>query len=289
MTTQLFWVPNHALGGWLTIGLLARDRRVPVRRGAADRHRRRRPLVAAHGARNRSVRTAEGVFADMRRERSWHLLNPGVWAPRRSSASSSPGYLTLDPGAIPRVVAVEPDRTSITDVLRRSCNSFSSRPGLIGVADTGALRRSADLVLALALPRGPAVRRISGPATIWRCAHRFRPDGLAIRAPVSRMFAPPAVRDTPARSSCSSPCSRPRLRDCGAEFSRALILPAWPINLPSTLIDADLRSIPATLRRAHRWGCDQPVSAGRRELPGAPSRYIVCESGDSLMVRKHLF
>ena len=23
MTTQLFWVPNHALGAWLGIGLLA--------------------------------------------------------------------------------------------------------------------------------------------------------------------------------------------------------------------------------------------------------------------------
>ena len=27
MTTQLFWVPNHALGGWLTIGLLLRGER----------------------------------------------------------------------------------------------------------------------------------------------------------------------------------------------------------------------------------------------------------------------
>ena len=25
MTTQLFWVPNHALGGWLIIGLLFRN------------------------------------------------------------------------------------------------------------------------------------------------------------------------------------------------------------------------------------------------------------------------
>src|SRR6202050_5096800 len=27
MTTQLFWVPNHALGGWLMIGMLCRDDR----------------------------------------------------------------------------------------------------------------------------------------------------------------------------------------------------------------------------------------------------------------------
>ena len=67
MTTQLFWVPNHALGGWLTMGLLcraggdgSRAAAAAARHGArshvADARRGGRTLVAARGARHRAVR-----------------------------------------------------------------------------------------------------------------------------------------------------------------------------------------------------------------------------------------
>ena len=63
MTTQLFWVPNHALGGWLVIGLLAQGF-APVAAGgdaAHDPHRGRAGEVAAVRAGPRAVHFVEGA------------------------------------------------------------------------------------------------------------------------------------------------------------------------------------------------------------------------------------
>ncbi len=74
MTTQLFWVPNHALGGWLVIGLLMREPGRPEPAGAG-----REPLDS-------NLETRENAAVSRRCFPSWSWR----WRSGRRSRRSEP-------------------------------------------------------------------------------------------------------------------------------------------------------------------------------------------------------
>jgi hypothetical protein len=237
MTTQLFWVPNHALGGWLTIGLMCRDQRNTSLDAALPM-----TLVAVALW---SPLTALGIvpfvigraFFSAVRDRSWRLLYPPIWAPALVVGIVISAYLTLDTGHIPRGVGV--GANGIADVvmdLLRQAQFFLLEAGLIGFAVL-AIRRSSQVVLALVVlallplisfgPGNDLVMRASIPSlaalTIGTCRALCKPvpdvRRLRYRRALVGMLVVGAV--TPIQ-----------------EFARAAVVPAWPINLQITLIGA---------------------------------------------------
>ena len=155
MTTQLFWVPNHALGGWLVIGLLMRNRaaraagagREPrdrgIERGAAA-SRRCSPSWSWRWRSGRRSRRSEprrsccaGCATAMRRERSLALANPRIWAPALAVGLVLAAYLTLDAGRIPRGWTIGRHGLGAGAVARdlwRHAEFFLLEAGLIGAA-----------------------------------------------------------------------------------------------------------------------------------------------------------
>ena len=163
MTTQLFWVPNHALGGWLVIGLLLRAER-------GSRLESVLPIVVAAVA-LWSPLAALGVvpfvlwhlFAASASEHtasSWRwLLDPRIWAPALVVGIAVAAYLTLDADRIPKGWTVGnhgEGAAAIAMDLARQVEFFLLEAGLIGFAIL-ALRRSlpaglaGPLVLALVI------------------------------------------------------------------------------------------------------------------------------------------
>jgi hypothetical protein len=149
MTTQLFWVPNHALGGWLTIGLLCRHPR-------STQLNLLLPIIVVAAA-LWSPLSALGlvpfvlwrVAADSWRERSWRWVNPMVWAPAAALGLVISAYLVLDPGRLAKGVAVGNPDDLVMDLLQQT-QFFLLEAGLIGAALL-MLRRSSQVALALVI------------------------------------------------------------------------------------------------------------------------------------------
>jgi hypothetical protein len=237
MTTQLFWVPNHALGGWLSIGLLCRNRR-------NDALNMVLPIIVVALA-LWSPLTALGVVPfvllrvvrDSLRERSWSLLDPRVWVPAALVGIVVASYLGLDPGRIHKGVAVGgADDNLVMDLLQQA-QFFLLEAGFIGGAIL-AMRRSAEIALALAiLALLPLV--YLGPA-----------NDLVMRASIPSLTVLAIGACLALVDQASDQTSRRKklllvgLLVVGAvtpieEFARAVLLPAWPINMAATLIGAD--------------------------------------------------
>lgn len=244
MTTQLFWVPNHALGGWLMMGLLARNPRfspldvvLPMLAVAAALWS---PLSAAGLVPFLLLRVGRQLI---RENRDWSLLHPRVWLPAVLVGAVVCAYLVLDPGGIAKGIAV--DRGGIDDgvmAMLRQAQFFLLEAGFIGFAVL-AIRRSIEVVLALVIlallplvylgPGNDLVMRGSIPSLAV----------LAIGAclALSTHGAAPALR-------------RKKILLLGLlavgsvtavqEFARAVVLNAWPINLQATLIGANCGSYP---------------------------------------------
>jgi hypothetical protein len=236
MTTQLFWVPNHALGGWLSIGLLGRHPR-------SDRLNLLLPVIVVAVA-LWSPLTALGlvpfvlwrVAADSVQARSWRLFLPQVWMPAVAVGAVVSAYLILDPGRISKGMAVGHDESAVMELLQQA-QFFLLEAGFIGAAIV-ALRRSPQLALALAIlallplaylgPGNDLVMRGSIPSlavlAIGACLALVEPTvdplGGRKKAVLAGLLAVGAV--TPI-----------------AEIARALLIPAWPINMSATLIGAD--------------------------------------------------
>jgi hypothetical protein len=265
MTTQLFWVPNHALGAWLIIGLLYRDRRgTPL---AAML-----PIVVVAAA-LWSPLAALGVvpfvlwkvFAAMRAERSWLLLHVRVWGPALLVGLVVAAYLTLDPGHIPKGWTADEVRSSAAMDVTRLVQFFLLEAGLIGLAVL-AIRNSGQVAMALLIllllplayfgPGNDLAMRASIPslavlaigAALALCSDAAPAGVRGKKAVLATLLAIGAV--TPVQ-----------------EFARAAVLPAWPINLRATLIGADCGGFPPhyvaqlgeqwigrLLRRPHRLG-----------------------------------
>ena len=154
MTTQLFWVPNHALGGWLMVGLLLR---APPERTALDRML---PITVAAAA-LWSPLTALGIvpfvlrrlFSVSWRERSFRLADPRVWAPALAVGIAVSAYLTIDTGHIPKRWIIGANGTGVADLgmdLARNAEFFLLEAGFIGFAIL-AIRRSGTVCLALGI------------------------------------------------------------------------------------------------------------------------------------------
>ena len=150
MTTQLFWVPNHALGAWLGIGLLCRQR-------GADAVDALLPMTVVAVA-LWSPLAALGLvpFVLLRvwqvsiGERSSRLFHPGLGTRTRGGARGR-RLLTLDAGRIPKGWTIGHEGFgpgAIAEDLWRQAEFFLLEAGLLGLAILS-IRRSAAVVLAL--------------------------------------------------------------------------------------------------------------------------------------------
>ncbi len=261
MTTQLFWVPNRALGAWLGIGLLCRQR-------GADAVDVLLPMTVVAVA-LWSPLAALGLvpFVLLRvwkvsiRERSSRLFHPRVWVPALAVGLVVAAYLTLDAGRIPKGWTIGHEGfgpAAIAEDLWRQAEFFLLEAGLLGLAILS-IRRSAAVVLALCvlavLPvvsfggANDFVMRVSIPSltvlAIGACLALFAGAATATAAPGSAVIpAPVAVKLALKQAVLVG------LLLIGAvtpfqEFARAASLAAWPANLDATLIDAACGTFPA--------------------------------------------
>ena len=289
MTTQMFWVPNHALGGWLLIGLLYRDQRgtpldsmLPIIVVAIT-------LWSPLAAIGVIPFVLWKVFVSVVRERCWRLLDPRVWAPALLVGIVVGAYLTLDSARIHHGWEIGGSGSGLTDIamdLLRLAQFWLLEAGLIGFAIL-ALGRSKTVLIALAVlavlplvnfgPGNDLVMRSSIPSLTV----------LAIAACLALLKDPPSEGSTPKRVLLCS------LLALGAvtpftEFTRSVKLPAWPINLQATLIGAACGQYPEhyvahlgdaligrVLRQPHR-------------LPLGPQGRQACDNPGRLLYYKNI-
>lgn len=141
MTTQLFWVPNHALGGWLFVGLLFRNngvtyRLLPITLISLILWS---PLAAAGVVPFVLWRYATNIW----RSRSICALHPRTWLGALLVAIPVVGYVTLDIGGIHKGIL------SLTPMaLVRILQFFVLEVGIVGWI-VCALRPSALSIIAL--------------------------------------------------------------------------------------------------------------------------------------------
>ena len=241
LTTQLFWVPNHALGGWLVVGLLFRDK------GATHLDSMLPILLVA--AVLWSPLSAIGlvpflvwkVGAGMLKQRSMRLLRPEVWAPALAVGLVVAGYIALDPSHIKKGLALGKQAAddTVLDLLRLA-QFFLLEAGIIGFVIL-LIRPSGEMILALLVlallpfayfgPANDLVMRASIPS-------------LAVLA-ISACLA--LVQKTADQRALRNKLVLGGMLAIGAvtgieEFARAVILPAWPINMRATLIGANCGS-----------------------------------------------
>ncbi len=145
MTTQLFWVPNHALGGWLTIGLLSRGERDTPLDSMLPM------IVVAVALWSPLAALGAMPFVLWKRCAAPACLIRGYGRRRSRWASRSAAYLTLDAGRIPRGWTLGRSGTGLpgiaTDLLHQA-QFFALEAGFIGFAIL-AIRRSSQVALAL--------------------------------------------------------------------------------------------------------------------------------------------
>jgi hypothetical protein len=285
MTTQLFWVPNHALGAWLTIGLLCRHKLAT--------HLDSMLLIIVVAAALWSPLSAIGivpfvlwdVISRMARQRSFSLFHPRVWAPALLVGLVIAAYLTLDPSRIPKGWSLGEGGGSPALDLLRQAQFFLLEAGFIGAAIL-AIRRSSQVVLALVIlallpfayfgAGNDLVMRASIPSltllAIGACLALFGEpldkSGLGKKAVLGGLLLIGAV--TPIE-----------------EFARAIVLPAWPINLQATLVAADCGRYPANY--VARLG-QEPIRYLLRSphrLALAPIRAQDCDNPADTLMRKN--
>jgi hypothetical protein len=242
MTTQLFWVPNHALGAWLTIGLLCRNER-------STRIDALLPIIVVALA-LWSPLAALGVvpfvlwksLANTAHQQFLNLMHPRVWAPALAVGIVIVGYLALDSDGISKGWSQDDGEDVVMHLLRHT-QFFLLEAGFIGLAVL-AIRRSSQVALALLI------------LAVLPLAHLGPGNDLVMRASIPSL----AVL---AIGACLALLDRPvqmgrwwkkavlgGLLAVGAvtpvhEFARAVVLPAWPINLAATLVGAACGAYPA--------------------------------------------
>jgi hypothetical protein len=296
MTTQLFWVPNHALGAWIGVGLLSRQ---PGARGqpGVDGVDPLLPITVVAVA-LWSPLAALGlvpfvlwrVWDVAMRERSIRLFHPRVWAPALAVGLVISAYLTLDAGRIPKGWTLGGHgfgAAALTDDLWRQSEFFLLEAGFVGFAILS-VRRSAAVALALCVLAVLPVVRFGGANDFVMRASIPSLTVLAIGA-CRALFAHPSAG---AGSAAAAPATASlqfkkavlvALLLIGAvtpfqEFARAVTLDPWPANLDATLIDAACGTFPA--HYVARLG-GQPVAALLRSphaLPPGRAPSSSCEN-----------
>jgi hypothetical protein len=243
ITTQLFWVPNHAIAAWLTVGMLYRNRGVSTLDSTL-------PIVVVAGA-LWSPLSVLGVmpfvlwkvFVGIRREQFLRLLHPHMWAPALAVGCAITAFIILDPSQIPRGMTLGAGGAHDTTMaILRQAQFFLLEAGFIGYAIL-AIQRSTQVRLALIIlallplasfgPNNDLVMRASIPSlavlAIASCLALSRPHtdraGLRKKLVLGGMLVIGAL--TPIQ-----------------EFARAILVQAWPINLQATLIGANCGGYP---------------------------------------------
>jgi hypothetical protein len=236
MTTQLFWVPNHALGGWLLIGLLYRN-------AANSAFDAALPLCVVALA-LWSPLTAVGILPFVfwklvcaaRDGRLWSLLRPQLWVPACIVGIVVAGYLVLDAGRVPKGLAVAGSAGDMALDLMQQAQFFLLEAGFIGAAILW-MRRSPEVSIALlALALLPFVYLGAGNDFVMRASIPSL-TVLAISACLVFFDGAPADRSLRKKSVLAVLLVVGAMTPI-AEFARAVILPAWPINMQATLIGA---------------------------------------------------
>jgi hypothetical protein len=243
MTTQLFWVPNHALAAWLAMGLLYRN----VALGPLDAVLPILIVAAALWSPLSAIGLVPFVLwragTGMLRGRSLRLLHPKVWAPALAVGLVVGAYLELDPGHIPKGLSLEIRSVgAMALALLPHAQFFLLEAGIIGFAIL-MIRRTSEVIIALLIlallpfayfgPANDLVMRASIPSLAV----------LAIGASLA------LVDRTTDRHSLRKNVFLGGLLAVGAatpvaEFARAVILPTWPINMRATLIGANCGKYP---------------------------------------------
>jgi hypothetical protein len=237
MTTQLFWVPNHAFGGWLIIGLLYRcgldsdlEVLLPFLLAATAFWS---PLTALGLVPFVVWRAAEHLF----KRRSLKLLHPNNWLPALIVGSAVSAYLTLAAGGVPKGsgLAALSSGDAVMSLLRQ-LQFFLLEAGLLGLAML-LIRPSVELIIALAVlavlpavyfgPNNDLVMRTSIPALCVLAINAFRV--LLDPMPQPRIFQKKALLAGLLLVGAMTPI---------AELARAVIFPVYPINFRATLIGA---------------------------------------------------
>jgi hypothetical protein len=243
MTTQLFWVPNHAFGGWLIIGLLYRcglasdlELLLPILLAAAALWS---PLSALGLVPFVIWRGVEQVF----KRHSLKSLQPNNWLPALIVGVTVCAYLTIAAGAVPKgsSVAGWASGDAIMSLLRQT-QFFLWEAGLIGLA-IALIRPSIELFIALAVlavlpavyfgPNNDLVMRASIPALTVLAICAF--NALLDPTPQPNIFRKKAFLGVFLLVGAMTPIS---------EISRAIIFPVWPINYQATLIGSNCGSFP---------------------------------------------
>jgi hypothetical protein len=232
MTTQLFWVPNHALCGWVAAGLLMRSPR-----GAIE------PVlpILIVGAALWSPLTALGLvpFALLRAcesmRRSLELAHPRVWLPAAIVGLAVAAYLTLDSSRIPRSWTLGSGGNVLSD-LSRQAEFFVLEAGLVGGVIL-ALRRSCAVALALVIL---ALLPLASFGEANDFVMRASIPSLAVlaMAAAGRLAAPAVSAAGHAKKVLLGVLLALGAVTPFQEFARAAVLPRWRINAHATLIDA---------------------------------------------------
>ena len=244
MTTQLFWVPNHALAVWLIIGLLYRcgieseiQLLLPILTAAAALWS---PLSALGLVPFILWRAGQDIF----KRKSLRLLDPRLWGPAVIVGLAISAYLTVAVEGVPRgsSIANWASGDAVMSVLRQA-QFFLLEAGLIGLA-IFLIRRSSELLIAMGIlivlpavsfgPGNDLVMRGSIPALTVVAISAIL--ALLDKAPQPKIFQKKAFLAGLLLVGVMTPL---------AEISRALILPVWPINLEATLIGANCGGYPA--------------------------------------------
>jgi hypothetical protein len=271
MTTQLFWVPNHALGGWLTIGLLFRSERDTPLESMLPMIVVALSLWSPLAALGAVPFVLCKMAARMAREPGAWLLHPRVWAPALAVGLAVGAYLTLDAGRIPKGWTLGRSGTGPSAIamdLLRQGRFFLLEAGLIGIAILGVRRRGQVALALLILALLPLVSFGSANDLCMRASI----PSLAVLA-IGACLA--LFGDGPACGARGKKAALGCLLAVGAvtpfqEFARAAVRDSWPADLRASVIGAACGRYPAHyVARLGGHAIERALRAPRALPPGS--------------------
>ena len=278
MTTQLFWVPNHALGGWLTIGLLFRGERDTPLESMLPMIVVAVSLWSPLAALGAMPFVLWRMAASMARGPWTSFLHPRVWAPALAVGLAVGAYLTLDAGRIPRGWTLGRSGTGFPGIamdLLHQAQFFLLEAGFIGITIL-AIRPCSQVVLALGVL---ALLPLASFGAANDLVMRASIPSLAVLAigaclALYRDAAAPGARGKKVVLGC--------LLAVGAvtpfqEFARAAVRDSWPADLRASLIGAACGRYPAHyVARLGGHAIERALRAPRA-LPQEPPRSPACD------------
>jgi hypothetical protein len=284
MTTQLFWVPNHAIGGWIAVGLLCRGEDKSTLDAAM-------PMVIVALA-LWSPLTAIGlvpfvlwnVLLRIKKGCGMTLLHPGNWAPAVAVGAVVAAYLVLDTGQIPKGMSVGGKGGSLPMDLLRQAQFFLLEAGFIGAAILSIHRSKRVAIALIVLAFLPLARLGAGNDLVMRASI----PSLAILAIGACLALVEPAKDKIANKLLLGGLLIVGAITPVAEFARAIVLPAWPLNTEATLIGASCGTYPPHyIARLGREAIVQLLKPAHRLPLGPQGRESCYNPALELMWRGH--